>query len=48
MTKEDVSEKIIRAISSINEKLDDEHLEKIENELTAIEDAATEDLYKVI
>jgi hypothetical protein len=46
MTKADVGEKILRAIASIEQKLNDEQLEKIEDELTAIENAATDDLYE--
>jgi hypothetical protein len=46
MTKADVGEKILKALISIEQKLDEEQLEKIGDELTAIQEAAENDLYK--
>jgi hypothetical protein len=47
VTKEDIAEKILKAVSAIESKLDEKQLDKIEDELAAIEDAASEDLYNI-
>jgi hypothetical protein len=47
MTKEDVAEKILKAVNFIERKLTAEEYDKIDEEINALLEVAEVDLYKI-